>query len=157
MPDSRNLPAVLVALLLSGAVLGCGGSSSHTSSKTTSSGSSTTAAPTTSSGNAVSANAYVSSVCTAILPFEKDVQQRSSALDVTSTTSPAAGKRALQSLLTSAVSDAGKAVTQLQAAGSPNVANGQAVSRALVSAFTQLKTVLGKAHSDTNQLPTSNP
>ena len=155
MLGSRKTLGVLAALLFSFSIIGCGGSSSHKSSS--SPASATTGATAPAAASTVGADAYVSAVCTAVIPFEKDVQQRSGALDLSAGTSPAEGKRALQSFMSAAVSDAGHAVTQLQAAGAPSVANGKAVAGAILSAFTQLKTVLAKAAADTAQLPTSSP
>jgi hypothetical protein len=89
-----------------------------------------------------------------VSPFEKDIQSRSSALNVSSLTSPAQGKQALQGFMSAAVTDSDQAISALQAAGSPNVNNGKAISSGIVSAFTQLKAALVQAQTQTNALPT---
>ncbi len=110
-----------------------------------------------SSSSGVSAGSYVKSICQAIGPFEKDVQSRSSALDLSSITSAAAGKKALQEFLSAIVADTNKAVQQLKSAGSPNVTNGDKISGAIVSAFTQVKTALSQAETQAGNLPTTSP
>ena len=110
-----------------------------------------------SSSSGVSAGSYVKSICQAIGPFEKDVQSRSSALDLSSITSAAAGKKALQDFLAAIVADTDKAVQQLKAAGSPNVTNGEKISGAIVSAFSQVKTALSQAETQAGNLPTTSP
>jgi len=108
-----------------------------------------------SSSSGVSAGTYVKSVCQAVGPFEKDVQSRSSALDLSTIKSPQEGKTALQGFLNAVAADTDKAVSQLKAAGSPDVKNGEKVSAAIVSAFTQLRGALGHAVTAAGNLPTS--
>jgi hypothetical protein len=103
----------------------------------------------------VSAGTYVKKVCQAVGPFEKDVQARSSALNLQTIKSPQQGKTALQGFLSAVSSDTDKAVSQLKSAGTPNVKNGQKISNAIVSAFTQLRTALGQADTSANNLPTN--
>jgi hypothetical protein len=105
----------------------------------------------------VSAGTYVKSICQAVGPFEKNVQARSSALNLSTLTSPAQGKTALQGFLNAIASDTDKAVSKLKAAGTPDVANGKQISSAIVGAFTQLHSALGTAVNSANQLPTSSP
>jgi hypothetical protein len=132
----RKVVASLAALATVVSLAACGGSSS-------------------SSG--VSAGSYVKSICQAIGPFEKDVQSRSSALDLSSITSAAAGKKALQGFLAAIVADTDKAVQQLKAAGSPDVTNGEKISGAIVGAFSQVKTALSQAETQAGNLPTTSP
>jgi hypothetical protein len=101
--------------------------------------------------------AYVKSICNAIGPFEKTVQQRSSALNLSTIKSPAEGKKALQGFLTQVASDTDQAVAKLKAAGVPSVSNGKQVSAAIVGAFTQLKGALTKAATQAGALPTASP
>jgi hypothetical protein len=124
----RNIFAVLASLLV---IAGCGSSSSG-----------------------VSANSYVKSVCGAIKPFVTDIQARSNSLNLTSLSSPAQGKQALEGFMTAAVADSQKAVDQLKAAGVPNVNNGKNISNALVDAFTKVKSALSAAQSQAAALPT---
>lgn len=136
MTTRKNIPAVFAALAAVIAIVGCGSSSSSSSS-------------------GVSAGSYVKQVCGAIKPFVTDIQTRSNALNLATLSSPAQGKAALQGFMTAAVADADKAVTQLQAAGTPDVNNGENISAALVKAFTEVKTALGSAKSQADALPTN--
>lgn len=129
----RTLPALVVMAAV--VLAGCGSSSS----------------------SGVSPAAYVKSICSAIGPFEKDVQSRSSALNLSSLTSAAQGKSALHNFLNAVVSDTDAAVSKLKAAGTPNVKNGKAISTGIVSAFTQLRTALAGAASQASSLPTGSP
>jgi len=97
----------------------------------------------------------VKSICQAVGPFEKDVQSRSSALNLGNITSPASGKQALQGFLSAVASDTDQAVSKLKSAGSPNVSNGKQIATAIVTAFTQLRAALRQAVSSSNSLPTS--
>ena len=98
-----------------------------------------------SSSSSVTPAAYVKSICQAVGPFEKDVQSRSSALNLGAIKNPAQGKTALQGFLTAVASDTDQAVSKLKAAGSPDVKNGKQISTAIVSAFTQLRGALSQA------------
>lgn len=124
---------MISVLAVSAAFAGCGGSSS----------------------SGVSAQTYVKAVCSAIGPFQKDVQAKSSALDVSSLTSPTAGKTALEGFMASVIADTDKAVGDLKSAGSPNVTNGKKIAAAIVTAFGQLKAALQQAQTQTQSLPTS--
>jgi ABC-type transporter Mla subunit MlaD len=108
-----------------------------------------------SSSSGTSPAAYVKSICQAIGPFEKTVQQRSSQLNLSNIKSAADGKKALQGFLNQVATDTDKAVTKLRAAGTPDVNNGKQVSTAIVGAFTQLKSALQKAATQAGTLPTT--
>ena len=110
-----------------------------------------------SSSSGVSAGTYVKAVCNAVGPFEKDVASRSSALNPSSIKSPAQGKTALQSFLAAVASDTDRALGQLKAAGSPDVANGPKIESAIVGAFTQLDHAMKAAAGQANTLPTTSP
>ncbi|HEY2770310.1 MAG TPA: hypothetical protein VGI87_07075 [Solirubrobacteraceae bacterium] len=144
---SRRRTPLFAVLVVAIALAGCGSSSKSTSSSASGS--------TTTSSSKVSAGSYVHSICSAISPFEKDVQARSSALNLSSIKSAAQGKTALQGFLTAVAADTDKAVTQLKAAGTPNVTNGSAISQGIVTAFTQLKSALSGAASQAGSLPTN--
>jgi hypothetical protein len=128
--------ACLTALALAASLAACGGSSG---------------------GSGVSPAAYVKSICQAIGPFEKDVQSRSSALNLSSISSATQGKKALQDFLAAIVADTDKAVGKLKSAGAPDISNGKQVSSAIVNAFTQVKTALSQAESQAGNLPTTTP
>ncbi len=116
---------------------GCGGSSSSSSQ--------------------VTPAAYVKAICGAVGPFERDVQSRSSALNLSSISNATQGKQALQNFLTAVVSDTDQAVAKLKAAGTPNVTNGEKISAALVGAFTRLRAALHTAATNAGSLPTGSP
>jgi hypothetical protein len=131
----RKILACLAAVAVAATLAACGGSSS----------------------SGVSAGSYVKSICQAIGPFEKDVQTRSRALDLSTLTSATQGKKALQDFLTAIVADTDQAVNKLKSGGTPNVNNGQKISGAIVSAFTEVKTALSHAQTQAGSLPTTNP
>lgn len=131
MPLGRKTSTICGVLAVSVALTACGGSSNVTPS------------------------AYVKSICQAVGPFEKDVQSRSSSLNLTSIKSPAQGKQALQSFLSSVAADTDQAVSKLKSAGTPDVSNGTRINNAIVGAFTQLRGALGQAVTSAKSLPTS--
>lgn len=132
----KKASATISLLAVSATLTACGGSSS-------------------SSGT--SPQAYVKAICNAVGPFEKDVQTRSSSLDLSSIKSAQQGKTALQGFLTAVASDTDQAVTKLKAAGTPSINNGKQIQAAIVSAFSQLKTALQQAATSAGSLPTSSP
>ena len=129
----RKVAAAFGMLAISATLVACGGSSG------------------------TSPAAYVKSICQAVGPFEKDVQSRSSALDLSKITGAADGKKALQGFLSAIASDTDAAVSKLKAAGSPNVSNGKKISAAIVGAFTQLKSALSQAATQAGSLPITSP
>ena len=131
----RKFAAGLAMLATTAALAGCGGSSS----------------------SGVTPAAYVKAICATIGPFEKDVQARSSSLNLSSLTNAAQGKKALQTFMAGIVADTDKAVTQLKAAGTPDVSNGKQIATTLVGAFTALKVALAQAATKAGSLPTSSP
>lgn len=111
-----------------------------------------------SSSSGVSAAAYVKSICSAVGPWEKDVQKRSAAIsNLGSGASAAQGKKALQDFLGAVVADTDAAITKLKAAGTPSVSNGKAIESAVVDAFTKLKGALSQAETQAGALPTASP
>jgi hypothetical protein len=110
-----------------------------------------------SSSSGVTPTAYVKSICSAIGPFEKDVESRSGALNVATIQSATQGKTALIGFLNAIAADSHTALSQLKSAGAPNVSGGRKIASAVVSAFGQLDTALGKAATQAKALPTSTP
>ncbi|MDQ6604917.1 MAG: hypothetical protein M3Z06_00040 [Actinomycetota bacterium] len=104
--------------------------------------------------SSVSPATYVKAVCSALGPFEKDIQTRSAALQHLP---PGAAQRktALQGFFTAVVGDSDKAVSQLNAAGSPNVKNGGKIQSAIVLVFTRFGAAAKQAASKANALPTN--
>jgi hypothetical protein len=105
----------------------------------------------------VSAGTYVKSLCQAVVLFKQDVQTRTQRLrSLPKGTSMSNGKKALEGFLSGAVADADAALTKLNAAGTPNVKNGEAAQRTIVGAFTRLKGALAKARAAAASLSTTN-
>ncbi len=109
------------------------------------------------SSSGVSPASYVKGICSSIGPYEKDVAARSSALNLSAITNVADGKKALVGFLNAMVSDTDKALSQLKAAGTPNVNNGKAIASGIVGAFTKLRSALSTAAGQANSLPTASP
>jgi hypothetical protein len=109
------------------------------------------------SSSGVSAGNYVKGICTAVGPFEKDVAARSNALNSAKLSSPAEGKKAVQGFLTAVSGDTDMALSRLQAAGTPNVKNGEKISTTIVGAFKQLKHAIGSALTQAKTLSTTSP
>jgi hypothetical protein len=139
----RPLRTALAVLAVAALISACGGGGSSGSSGSSSSG--------------VSAADYVKAICTAVGPFEKDVAARSNALNSAKLTSAAQGKKAVQDFLAAVSTDTDQALTKLQAAGTPNVSNGKAISTTIVAAFKQLQTAIGTALTQAKNLSTSSP
>jgi hypothetical protein len=133
-----SLAAALAAVL---ALAACGGSSSKSSSTSAT----------------VTPAAYVHSVCQAVGPFETDVVKRSSALNLSTISSPSQGKAALQGFLSAIATDTKQALSKLKAAGTPNVKNGKQIAGAISNAFAQLDTTMSAAVGQAQALPTNSP
>jgi hypothetical protein len=132
-----SLAAALAAVF---ALAACGGSSSKSSTSPT-----------------VTPAAYVHSVCQAVGPFETDVVKRSSALNLSTISSPSQGKSALQGFLSAIATDTKQALSKLKAAGTPNVKNGKQIAGAISNAFAQLDTTMSAAVGQAQALPTNSP
>ena len=128
----RAAPASLIVLLL---CAGCG-SGSGGSSK-------------------VSASSYVKSVCSAISPLERDVVTRSSALNSSTATNATEAKQTLQGFLNAIEQDSEHAVSQIRAAGTPDISGGKTVSGAIVRTFSELRDAMKVAVTKSQALPTN--
>jgi hypothetical protein len=109
------------------------------------------------SSSKVSASSYVGSVCSAIEPLEKDVVNRSSALNGATAANATQAKKALQGFLVAVESDSTHALTKIQAAGTPDISNGKAVAGTIVKAFSQLRDAMKLALTKSDSLPTDSP
>jgi hypothetical protein len=119
---------------------GCGSSGSKTSASSTSASKS-------------SAADYVKAVCSAISPLERDVVTRSSALNIPASDAPHA-KKTLQGFLGAVEQDSEHALSQIRSAGTPDIANGEAVAGTIVKVFTQLRDTMRIAVTSSQSLPT---
>ena len=112
---------------------------------------SSTAVPAT----GVGAAAYVHAVCSAVGPFEKSVQSSAGALNPSAIKNPAQGKTALEAFMSTVSKDAGTALSQLKAAGTPKVPGGAGIGTSIVTAFAELDTALKTASTAAASLPTT--
>jgi hypothetical protein len=126
----RGAPALLIVLLL------CAGCGSGGSSK-------------------VSADSYVKSVCSAISPLERDVVNRSSALNNSTASNANDAKKTLQGFLNAIEQDSENAVSKIRAAGTPDISGGKTVSGAIVRTFSELRDAMKVAVAKSQGLPTS--
>lgn len=128
-----------VCTLLLAAAAGCGSSSS-------------------SSGK--SPQAWVKSVCDAVVPFKNDITTREKAL---SNAANASGgnlstvKQEFEQFLTSVASDSNAVTVKLAAAGNPSVTNGKQIESKLVSAMRTLTATFQRAQTQASGLSTSSP
>jgi hypothetical protein len=110
------------------------------------------------SGKARTAPAsYVSQVCSSVGAWLGGIQSSSAKMSaqLKSDSTPADAKRALESLVGSAVADSERVVASLRAAGVPDVSNGATISAHLVAAFQHATTELRALQSQVRSLPTS--
>jgi hypothetical protein len=70
---------------------------------------------------------------------------------------PAQGKRVVESLVATAISDTESVVTTLHAVGIPEVKDGKQISNLVVSSFEWISNYLAGLHSEIAALPTNNP
>jgi hypothetical protein len=130
----RTAAALTALAIATAALAGCGGSSS----------------------SSVSPATYVKAVCSALGPFEKDVQSRSAALQNLPQSKTAAQRKSiLQGFFAAVVGDSNTAVSKLKAAGSPSVKNGPKIESAIVLVFTRFGTAATAASTKANALPTT--
>jgi hypothetical protein len=129
----RSAIALLIVVFLAA---GCGGSGGSSASAK------------------VSPDKYVSTVCSAISPLERDVVTRSSALNNTTATNATQAKRTLQGFLTAVEQDSEHALTQIKSAGTPDISKGDAVSGTIIRAFTELRNAMKIASNKAVALPT---
>jgi hypothetical protein len=130
--QTRNVVAAAIAVL-GLAASGCGSSSS------------------------VSAAAYVKQVCSATEGFKQGGQTAVNQYrtSVASAKTIADVKSRLQGYLGTMVSTADRFVSQVKAAGTPDVSNGKQFASALLSAFQQVRTAFSQAEAQVGQVPTN--
>ena len=100
---------------------------------------------------------YVKTVCSAISPLEHDVVTRTQALSNATAANAVEAKKTLQGFLKAVGQDADQAVSRIQAAGTPDIKNGDAVASEIVKAFTQLRDAMHAAAAKASSLPTDSP
>ena len=148
--------ALLMALVLAA----CGGDDNaggDTGSSTGTTGT-TTAATGTSGGGSVSPEEYVKSVCTSMSTWVSDVQNLSNSFgsDVDPTDLEAT-KNAIVDLFGQMLDATDTLISSLQAAGTPDIDNGDQIKAALSDSFTQARQALSDAKDQIANLDTSDP
>jgi hypothetical protein len=103
------------------------------------------------------AGKYVSALCSAITPLERDVVTRSAALKKQTATSASEAKKNLRGFLDVVEQDSDNALSRIQSAGTPDISNGKAVAGTIVKTFTQLRDAMRSAVTKSATLPTDSP
>jgi hypothetical protein len=129
----RRSVALILVLLATAGLAGCGSSSST-----------------------VSPAAYMKSVCTAVVQFRNELKSRTSAVEsIERSASPKTRKTTLVTFLASAASVSGTAVRELKAAGAPGVKNGTQVQSTIIGTFVHLQSAISSAANRAKALPTT--
>lgn len=103
--------------------------------------------------------AYVSQVCTSISNLLQTTMADEKQLAATAAhaSSPTDVKAAVQRLVAGALTAAEQTVSELKAAGVPDVANGKQISTRLIAAFEKAVTLYKQASQKAAALPTNSP
>jgi outer membrane murein-binding lipoprotein Lpp len=109
-----------------------------------------------SNSSKVNTATYVKTVCSAIAPLERDIVNRTQALN-NSKQDAVQAKQALQGFLAAVAQDADQAVAHIKSAGTPDIDKGDAVAADIVKAFTQLRDAMHAAKAKAASLPTGSP
>lgn len=142
MPASRTA-AVGLTLLLAGGMAACGGDDEGGDAG--GGGSSET----------VSAEAYAADVCAAMKDWATSVQDLGTSLTESFTSNdPADGKEALTEVFGTMADSTGELVSDVEAAGVPDVEGGEEAADRLASAFAEIQSALNQARTDAEELPT---
>ena len=136
--NAKRVRMAASTLFLATALAACGGSS----------GSSGSASP----------DAWVKSICQAVVPFKTDITNRESALAASAgATDIPSIKAKLQTFISAVAADGNAVLGKVKAAGTPNVSNGKQIENALVNAISRMVDALNKANSQVSNLPTNSP
>ncbi|MGH2754245.1 MAG: hypothetical protein ACRDLB_07395 [Actinomycetota bacterium] len=106
-------------------------------------------------GSGADPNSYANDICTAVGDWVSAIQE--GAASITESNDPASGVQALQSFLDNAVSDTENLISEVEAAGAPDVDGGEEFADDLRAAFEEARTVLEQARDDVADLPTDDP
>jgi hypothetical protein len=102
----------------------------------------------------VSAESYVGQVCTSLSSWFRDTDSRVAELEgQVKATTPQRGKQILESSIAVSISDSQTAISALQAAGSPDVANGQKIASLLIEALERNQAMLRALQPEVAALP----
>lgn len=108
----------------------------------------------------VSPTSYIGQLCTSTASWLQGIEARSSTIESELTAAhvtPQNGKRILETLVSTAVSDTESVVTALRTAGVPEVKNGKHISEVVVTSFEGIGSRLAGLQSQIAAMPTDNP
>ena len=108
-------------------------------------------------GGKVGAQRWIKSACTSIGSWVSDIQKRVTAVSSQHPSTPQEGKKTITDFFDAVISDTGKLIDDLKAAGTPDVPNGDQIETAIVTALEKAKSLLEQARSRVPSLPTDNP
>jgi hypothetical protein len=114
--------------------------------------------PTSEGPAAVSAETYVSSLCSALQNWITALQEGQA--EVQGTVEPGnaeSGKQALATFFDGAVADTQTMISTVEAIGTPDVDGGDTIAQELLFRFTEAKTALEGTRAQVDTLPTDNP
>jgi hypothetical protein len=107
----------------------------------------------------VSASSYIAQLCSSTASWLRGIEARAAALEseLGPNVSTVQGKRILESLVDTAVSDTESVVTALRTAGVPEVKNGKNISHVVLTSFEGTASHIGELQSQVANLPTNDP
>ena len=106
---------------------------------------------------AVTANTYVSGVCSAISSWMADFQTRAAALTEEGLPqNPEESKELFDGFLGDTVTEIGRLIEEVRKVGVPDVEEGEEAAQQIVTALTQVKSAYEDAQQDFSELPTNN-
>lgn len=146
-PPSRAVAVALVLFLAA-----CSGDGSG--------GSGTGASPSEDRAEAAAPREYMEGLCAAIVTYQEDLEAENASFQEQfsgGTPSPAETKDALVAFLTQAADRTRQLKSDVEALGTPDVADGERIKGAFVSAFQQVVALFAGAKEDVENLSTSDP
>lgn len=150
--SSRRSPLVALVLVLALAFAACGGDDEETPESTASTPATESSSP---AAGTVSAEEYVSTLCTEMQNWLTKLQEGQA--EVQATVQPGAppeeGQAALATFFDGAVTATEELVTAIQGAGSPDVSGGEEIASELVAKFEEAQTALSDARAQVDSLP----
>jgi hypothetical protein len=155
MSVPRIRVAVIAGCIAAGslAIAGCGGGSSSSTA-----GASGASGASGGSGTAqVSAADFMASVCPAVVGLQSTVTKQEAAFQqaISGGTDPVAGKKQVENFISKLNSTLQQFATTLEAAGTPDVPNGDQIKSQLDAYLAQYTALLQQAESQAHALPTS--
>lgn len=110
-------------------------------------------------GDSVSAGDYASDICTAFFDWRDAIQERQTELgsSLGPDAAPQEGKDALQGFLDDVVAASDQLVEDVDAAGTPDVENGEEAADALQTTAERARDRLAQAQDEVADLPTDSP